>query len=79
MKFVCSIDESFLVCGVWQGHILLYFFLPLNYQLPIMAAPDDESAAKAAGADFVYKGAVPDELLAILKPLFDKKIPDSQQ
>jgi DNA-binding NarL/FixJ family response regulator len=36
---------------------------------------DDESAAKAAGADFVYKGAAPDELLAILKPILDKKTP----
>jgi len=34
---------------------------------------DDESAAKAAGADFIYKGAVPDELLAILKPILDRK------
>ena len=40
MKFVCSIDEGFLVYGVSQGHILLHFFLPLNYQLPIMAVPE---------------------------------------
>jgi len=33
----------------------------------------DADAAKAAGADFVYKGASPDELIAILKPLLDKK------
>ena len=31
----------------------------------------DEAAAKDAGADFVYKGASPDELIGILKPLFD--------
>ena len=33
----------------------------------------DEAAAKDAGADFIYKGASPDELIAILKPLLDKK------
>jgi DNA-binding NarL/FixJ family response regulator len=33
----------------------------------------DEAAAKDAGADFVYKGAAPDELIAILKPILDKK------
>jgi DNA-binding NarL/FixJ family response regulator len=33
----------------------------------------DAEAAKAAGAGFVYKGASPDELIAILKPLLDKK------
>ena len=33
----------------------------------------DEAAAKAAGADFVYKGATPDELIAILQPIFDQK------
>lgn len=29
----------------------------------------DEAAAKGAGADFVYKGASPDELIATLTPL----------
>ena len=33
----------------------------------------DEATAKDAGADFVYKGASPDELIGILKPLFDHK------
>jgi DNA-binding NarL/FixJ family response regulator len=33
----------------------------------------DEAAAKDAGADFVHKGASPDELIAILQPLFDKR------
>jgi DNA-binding response OmpR family regulator len=33
----------------------------------------DEAAAKAAGADFVHKGAAPDELIAILKPILDKQ------
>ncbi len=30
---------------------------------------DDEAAAHSAGADFIYKGASPDELIAVLKPL----------
>ncbi len=34
----------------------------------------DEAAAKNAGADFVHKGASPDELIAILKPLLEKKV-----
>lgn len=29
----------------------------------------DEAAAKDAGADFIYKGASPDELIDILEPL----------
>jgi DNA-binding NarL/FixJ family response regulator len=33
---------------------------------------DDETAAKEAGADFVYKGAPPDELIATLAPLLYK-------
>jgi DNA-binding NarL/FixJ family response regulator len=38
----------------------------------------DESAAKDAGADFVYKGAAPDELIAILKPILEKMLsPDN--
>jgi DNA-binding NarL/FixJ family response regulator len=32
----------------------------------------DEAAAKDAGADFVYKGASPDELIATLTPLLRK-------
>ena len=31
----------------------------------------DEAAAKDAGAGFVHKGAAPDELIALLKPLLD--------
>ncbi len=31
---------------------------------------EDASAAKQAGADFVHKGASPDELIATLTPLF---------
>jgi two-component system nitrate/nitrite response regulator NarL len=30
---------------------------------------NDEVAAKEAGADFIYKGSSPDELISILKPL----------
>jgi DNA-binding NarL/FixJ family response regulator len=30
---------------------------------------NDAATAKSAGADFIYKGASPDELIAILKPL----------
>lgn len=39
MKAVYSSEEDFLVQGVWQGHILLLFPLPFNYQPPIMAVP----------------------------------------
>jgi len=38
---------------------------------------NDEIAAKEAGALFIYKGAPPDELIDILKPLFDNKITDA--
>jgi DNA-binding NarL/FixJ family response regulator len=34
---------------------------------------NDASAAKAAGADFIYKGAPPDELIATLTPLLRKE------
>ena len=34
---------------------------------------NDEVAAKEAGADFIYKGASPDELIAILEPLLKKQ------
>lgn len=34
---------------------------------------DDEAAAKSAGADFIYKGASPDELIAVLKPLLSRR------
>ncbi|MFT3891065.1 MAG: response regulator [Anaerolineales bacterium] len=34
---------------------------------------NDEGTAKSAGADFIYKGASPDELIAILKPLLTKQ------
>ena len=33
---------------------------------------DDEAAAKEAGADFIHKGASPDELIATLTPLLRK-------
>ena len=33
----------------------------------------DEAAAKEAGADFIHKGASPDELINILKPLLGKE------
>jgi len=33
---------------------------------------EDEAAAKEAGADFIYKGASPDELITTLTPLLDK-------
>ena len=43
---VASTEEGFLVYEVWQGHILLCFFLPLIYQplitaVPIMLLPDN--------------------------------------
>lgn len=34
---------------------------------------DDESAAKEAGADFIHKGASPDELIATLESLLKKQ------
>ena len=34
---------------------------------------DDATAAKEAGADFIHKGASPDELIATLTPLLRKK------
>jgi DNA-binding NarL/FixJ family response regulator len=34
---------------------------------------NDETAAKEAGADFIYKGASPDELLATLKTILTAK------
>jgi DNA-binding NarL/FixJ family response regulator len=34
---------------------------------------NDETAAKEAGADFVHKGASPDELIATLTPLLRKE------
>ena len=35
---------------------------------------EDEAAAKEAGADFIHKGAPPDELIATLTSLFHKGI-----
>lgn len=34
---------------------------------------NDEKAAKEAGADFIYKGAAPDELIATLTPRLRKE------
>lgn len=34
---------------------------------------NDEAAAKSAGAGFIYKGASPDELIAVLKPILIEK------
>lgn len=34
---------------------------------------EDATAAKEAGADFIYKGASPDELIATLTPLLRKE------
>ena len=34
---------------------------------------NDETAAKEAGADFIHKGASPDELIATLAPLLRKE------
>ncbi len=34
---------------------------------------NDETAAKQAGADFIHKGASPDELIATLTPLLRKE------
>jgi DNA-binding NarL/FixJ family response regulator len=33
---------------------------------------EDEAAAREAGADFIHKGALPDELIATLTPLLRK-------
>jgi DNA-binding response OmpR family regulator len=33
---------------------------------------NDAAAAKEAGADFIHKGALPDELIATLMPLLRK-------
>jgi DNA-binding NarL/FixJ family response regulator len=38
---------------------------------------DDASAAKEAGAAFIYKGASPDELIATLTPLLRKESEDA--
>ena len=35
---------------------------------------NDEATARSAGADFIYKGASPKELIAILKSLMTKQI-----
>ena len=35
---------------------------------------NDEAAAKSAGADFIYKGAPPHELIAVLKPLLQQRV-----
>ena len=35
---------------------------------------DDEAAAREAGADFIYKGASPDELITTLTPLLRKDL-----
>jgi len=35
---------------------------------------NDARAAKEAGADFVHKGALPDELIAVLKPLLTPRV-----
>ena len=48
MKTVYSREGDFLVYGVWQVNILLNFFLPFNYQLPIMVVPT------VTHRDFVY-------------------------
>jgi DNA-binding NarL/FixJ family response regulator len=39
---------------------------------------DDVTAAKEAGAEFVYKGAPPDELIATLTPLLRKESDTNQ-
>jgi DNA-binding NarL/FixJ family response regulator len=40
---------------------------------------EDEAAAKEAGADFIYKGAPPDELIATLTPLLEKEKNEGQK
>jgi two-component system, NarL family, nitrate/nitrite response regulator NarL len=35
---------------------------------------NDEAAAKSAGADFIYKGASPHELIVVLKPLLQQRV-----
>jgi len=39
---------------------------------------DDATAAKEAGAEFIYKGAPPDELIATLTPLLRKDNENAQ-
>lgn len=39
----------------------------------------DKAAAREAGADFIHKGASPDELIATLKPLLDQRENSSSQ
>lgn len=50
---------------------------PLLKIIVLSVDASDETAAREAGADFVHKGASPDELISILHPLINKKtMPD---
>ena len=46
---------------------------PLLKIIVLSVDASDETAARQAGADFVHKGASPDELISILHPLISKK------
>jgi two-component system, NarL family, nitrate/nitrite response regulator NarL len=46
---------------------------PLLKIIVLSVDASDETAAREAGADFVHKGASPDELISILHPLISKK------
>jgi two-component system, NarL family, nitrate/nitrite response regulator NarL len=46
---------------------------PLLKIIVLSVDAGDETAAREAGADFVHKGASPDELISILHPLISKK------
>jgi two-component system, NarL family, nitrate/nitrite response regulator NarL len=46
---------------------------PLLKIIVLSVDASDETAARDAGADFVHKGASPDELISILHPLISKK------
>jgi len=46
---------------------------PLLKIIVLSVDASDETAARESGADFVHKGASPDELISILHPLISKK------
>jgi two-component system nitrate/nitrite response regulator NarL len=51
---------------------------PLLKIIVLSVDASDETAAREAGADFVHKGASPDELISILHPLISKKTMSDQ-
>ena len=57
---------------------LLQKAYPLLKIVLLSVDANDEAAAKMAGADFIYKGASPDELIATLSLLLSKDQPNVQ-